>query len=71
MRPYTGKLRGKFIFACTIWTLREKEYSVTICSSAKIVHYTSGILVKIMHLSQLFFHMLTLKALTKLNATDR
>ena len=24
-----------------------------------------------MHLSQLFFHMLTLKALTKLNVTDR
>ena len=30
----------------------------------------SGILVKIMHLSQLFFHKLTPKALRKLNLTD-
>ena len=30
----------------------------------------SGILVKIMHLSQLFFHMLTLKAWMKLIVTD-
>ena len=35
----------------------------TSCSCAEIVYYTSSILVKIMHLSQLFFHMLTLKAL--------
>ena len=33
-------------------------------------HYASGILVKIIHLSQLFFHMLTLKVLTKLNVID-
>ena len=33
------------------------------CSCARIVHYTSSILVQIMHLSQIFFHMLTLKAL--------
>ena len=31
------------------------------CSCARIVHYTSSILVKIMHLSQLFFLMLKLK----------
>ena len=30
----------------------------------RIIHYTSSILVKFMHLSQLFFHMLTLKTLT-------
>ena len=34
-------------------------------------HYTSGILVKIIHLSQLFFNMLTLKAQTKLNVAYR
>ena len=38
---------------------------------ARIIHYTSGILFKIMHVNQLFFHMLTLKALMKLNVTDR
>ena len=48
-----------------------KYHYVTICSCARIIHYTSGILVKIIHLCRLFFHMLTLKALTKLNATDR
>ena len=36
----------------------------TSCSCVRIVYYTSSILVKIMHLSQLFFRMLTLKALT-------
>ena len=41
------------------------------CSSARIIHYTSSILVKVMLLSKLFSHMLTLKALTKLNVTDR
>ena len=41
------------------------------CSCLKIIHYTSCIFVKILHLSQLFFHMLTLKALMKLNATGR
>ena len=40
-------------------------------SSARTAHYTSRFLVKIMHLSQLFFHMLTLKALIQLNVTDR
>ena len=33
-------------------------------SCARNIHYTSSILVKIMDLIQLFFHMLTLKALT-------
>ena len=41
------------------------------CSCARIIHYTTGTLVKIMYLSQLFFHTLTLKALTKLNVIDR
>ena len=50
---------------------KKKYYSVMPCSSAKIIDYTSSIFVKIMHLSQLFFHMLTLKALRKLNVTDR
>ena len=36
----------------------------------KIIRYESGFLVKIMHLSQLFFHMQTLKALMKPNVTD-
>ena len=40
-------------------------------SSARTVHYTSSFLVKIMHFSQLFFHMLTLKALMQLNVNDR
>ena len=40
-------------------------------SSARTAHYTSRFLVQIMHLSQLFFHMLTLKALMQLNVTDR
>ena len=39
---------------------------VTPCSCVRIIHYTSSTLVKMMLLSQLFFHMLTLKALTKL-----
>ena len=30
---------------------RKKKYSVTTCSCVRIIHYTSGILVKIMHLS--------------------
>ena len=34
------------------------------CSYARIGHHRSINLVKIMHLSQLFFHMQTLKALT-------
>ena len=68
-----GKLKYKFIFACTIWTLRKKNkyHSVLACSCARIISYTSGILVKIMNLSQLFIHMLTLKALMKLNVTNR
>ena len=40
------------------------------CSFVRIIHYTSGILVKIMYLSQLFFHMLTLRALMKLNVPN-
>ena len=40
------------------------------CSCARIIHYITGTLVKIIYLSQLFFHMLTFKALTKLNVTN-
>ena len=40
-------------------------------SCARIINYTSSNLVKIIHLIQLFFHMLTLQALTELNVTDR
>ena len=36
----------------------------TSCSCAKVIFHTLSILVKIMYLSQLFFHMLTVKALT-------
>ena len=43
----------------------------TSCSCARIVDYTSSVLVKIMLLSQFFLHMLTLKALVYLNVTDR
>ena len=39
-------------------------------SCARIIRYTLGTLVKIMHLSRLFFHMLTLKTQTKLNVSD-
>ena len=35
-----------------------------VCSCVRIIHGISSIFVEIMHLSQLFFHMLTLKALT-------
>ena len=35
-----------------------------------MIRYTTGTLVKIMYLNQLFFHMATLKALTKLNLTN-
>ena len=35
------------------------------------LYIKSNILVKIIHLSQLFLHILTLKALMKLNVTDR
>ena len=55
-------MRYEFVFACNIWTLREKETSF--CNVLLINHYASSILVKIMHLSQLFFHMLTLQTLT-------
>ena len=54
-------MRYEFIFASNIWTLREKE--IPFCNALLIIHYTSSILFKIMHLSQLFFHMLTLQAL--------
>ena len=47
----------------------KKYHPVTTCSCTRSFCYTTGILVKIMHLSQLFFHMLTLKALTKLNVS--
>ena len=40
-------------------------------SCARIFHDTSDVLFKIMHLSQLLFHMLTLKAMMKLNASNR
>ena len=45
---------------------------ISLCnlSCARIIHYTSGILVKIMLLSQLFFHTPTHKALIELNVTD-
>ena len=59
MRLEASKLRYKFGFACAIWT-REKE-----------IPFCNDLLVKTMHLSQLFFHMLTLKALAELNVTDR
>ena len=39
-------------------------------SCMRIIHLKSSILVKIMHLSQLFFHMLTLEALKKLYVTN-
>ena len=71
MTLWTSKLRYKFIFACIIKALREKETSVTSCSCARIIDYTSSILVKIINLSQVFLHMLTLKALTKLSVTSR
>ena len=54
MRLETSKLRHKFGFACAIWT-REKE-----------IPFCNDLLVKTMHLSQLFF----LKALAELNVTD-
>ena len=41
------------------------------CLCARIIYYTSVILVKIIDFSQFFFHILTLKALKKLNVTDR
>ena len=65
-------MRYKFIFACTIWTLKEKE--ISFCNNFFMYdnHYTSGVLVKkIMHLSQIFFYMRALKALAKLNVTYR
>ena len=43
--------------------VRKKTLSVTPCSCARSIHYTSSILVKVIDLIQLFFHMLTLKAL--------
>ena len=42
---------------------KKKYLFVTSCSCERNIHYTSCILVKIMDLIQLFFHMLTLKAL--------
>ena len=65
MRLEISILRYEFIFACTIWTLWEKEVSfcnVLLMCKKHYIHYTSSILVKIMDLVQLFFHMLTLKA---------
>ena len=43
---------------------KKKHLSVMSYACARAILYTSSILVKIMHLSQLFFLMLTLKALT-------
>ena len=71
MRQQTGELRYKFIFACTIWILKKKELSF--CNNLFICKNHSlciRLFSKIMHLSQLFFYMLTLTALTKLNVTD-
>ena len=66
-----SKLRSNYIFSWTFEPSEKKKYhSVTTCSCARIIHYTTSTLVKIMHLSQLFFHMLTLKALRKLTVTD-
>ena len=39
---------------------KKKYHFVTTCSCVRTIHYTSGILVKIIHLSQFFFHMLIL-----------
>ena len=39
---------------------KKKYLSVTSCSCAINIHYTSSILVKIMNLSLLFYHMVTL-----------
>ena len=50
--------------------MRKKPLSVTPCSCARNICYTSSILVKIIDLIQLFFHMLTLKALVYLNITN-
>ena len=44
--PFEPKEKKKYLF-------------VTSCPCTRIIHYTSNILVKIMHLSQLFFHVLT------------
>ena len=43
---------------------------LTTCSCARTIRYASVILVKMMHFNKLFFHMLTLKPLMKLNVTD-
>ena len=68
MRLLTGKLRLKSILPAPFE--HHKKQSVTACSCARIIHYTSGILVKVTYFSQLFFHVLILKALTKHNVTD-
>ena len=43
---------------------KKKYFSVTSCSCAEKIPYTSSILVKLMDLTELFLHMPTLKALT-------
>ena len=64
MRLLAGILRYEFIFAAPLEPCEKRKYfSVTSYSGAKNIHYASSILVKIIDLIQLFFHMLTRKAL--------
>ena len=49
---------------------RKKYRYVTSCPCVRIVHYALSMLVKIMDLFQLFFNILTLKALVQLNVTN-